>query len=227
MIESMPWRWELLSNEQKKEWKDEPSKESYYLVYRWKSQGKKKFLDLGCGCGRNTIFYAQNGFDTYALDKSEYAVKYTKEISKIHKLDINIQTGDMLNMPYENEFFDCILCRNVISHTDTEGIKVIIKKLYDILKYDGECFLTLGSKNSDLYKDPKNLKVDENTKRRMDPGVEYRVPHFYADMNIIPKLFEKFKIEYISQLQYFKQEKGKFLSRWNYLILIKKCKEER
>ena len=104
-------------------------------------------IDLGCGCGRNTIFYAQNGFDTYALDKSEYAVKYTKEISKIHKLDINIQTGDMLNMPYENEFFDCILCRNVISHTDTEGIKVIIKKLYDILKYDGECFLTLGSKN--------------------------------------------------------------------------------
>ena len=61
----------------------------------------------------------------------------------------------------------------------------------------------------------------------MDPGVEYRVPHFYTDMNIIPKLFEKFKIEYVSQLQYFKQEKGKFLSRWNYLILIKKCKEER
>ena len=85
-------------------------------------------IDLGCGCGRNTIFYAQNGFDTYALDKSEYAVKYTKEISKIHKLDINIQTGDMLNMPYENEFFDCILCRNVISHTDTEGIKVGIKQ---------------------------------------------------------------------------------------------------
>ena len=108
-------------------------------------------IDLGCGCGRNTIFYAQNGFNTYALDKSEYAVKYTKEISKIHKLDINIQTGDMLNMPYENEFFDCILCRNVISHTDTEGIKVIIKKLYDILKYDGECFLTLWSKNKDLY----------------------------------------------------------------------------
>lgn len=49
MVESMPWNWELLTEEQKKEWKDEPSKESYYLVDRWKKQGKKTFLDLGCG----------------------------------------------------------------------------------------------------------------------------------------------------------------------------------
>lgn len=224
MVESKAWNWSKASKLDI--WK-EPSIESYYLLNRWKKQMKKDFFDLGCGMGRHTILFAQNGFNTYAFDLSEEAVNATKKWAEELNLNVDYKIGDMLNLPYEDNSFDCILCRNVISHTDTEGIKVIIKKLYDILKYDGECFLTLWSKNSDLYKDPKNLKVDENTKRRMDPGVEYRVPHFYADMNIIPKLFEKFKIEYVSQLQYFKQEKGKFLSRWNYLILIKKCKEER
>lgn len=171
------------------------------------------------------MFYAKNGFDTYAIDKSEYAVKYVKKVADIQKLEIKCYNGDMLDMPYKDNFFDCILCRNVISHTDTEGIKIIIQKLYDILKDDGECFLTLGSKNSDIYKNPKNITVDANTKRRMDYGVEYKVPHFYADMDIIPKLFKKFKIEYVAQLQYFKQAYGEFQSRWNYLILIKKLKE--
>ena len=40
----------------------------------------------------------------------------------------------MMDMPYKNDSFDCILCRNVISHTDTEGIYAIINKIYNLLK---------------------------------------------------------------------------------------------
>ena len=36
------------------------------------------------------------------------------------------------------------------------------------------------------------------------------VPHFYADMEIIPELFKNFRIEYLAQVQDFKQkENGK------------------
>lgn len=49
------------------------------------------------------------------------------------------------------------------------------------------------------------------------------VPHFYADMEIIPELFKKFKIEYLAQVQDFKQQKeGNFKTFWHYILLIRK-----
>ena len=57
---------------------------------------------------------------------------------------------------------------------DTEGIKIIIEQIYNILRKDGECFLTLGSKNAETFKNKNNPQKDENTAIRMDEGPEKR-----------------------------------------------------
>lgn len=222
MIKSKAWNWSMLNEETQKEIWFEPSIESYYLVNRWKRQGKKEFLDIGCGLGRHSIQFAKEGFNVTSIDLSQEAIDSAKRWAQDEKLDIQFLHSDMMDIPYEDNSFDCILCRNVISHTDTEGIETIINKIYNLLKINGECFLTLGSKNASTYKDPKNIIVDENTKLRMDEGPEKGVPHFYADMNIIPRLCKKFKIEYLAQSQEFKEKDGKFNSYWHYYLLIRK-----
>lgn len=222
MIKSKAWNWGMLNEETQKEIWLEPSIESYYLVNRWKRQGKKEFLDIGCGLGRHSIQFAKEGFNVTSIDLSQEAIDSAKRWAQDEKLDIQFLHSDMMDIPYEDNSFDCILCRNVISHTDTEGIETIINKIYNLLKINGECFLTLGSKNASTYKDPKNIIVDENTKLRMDEGPEKGVPHFYADMDIIPRLFKKFKIEYLAQSQEFKEKDGKFNSYWHYYLLIRK-----
>ena len=222
MIKSKAWNWGMLNEETQKEIWLEPSIESYYLVNRWKRQGKKEFLDIGCGLGRHSIQFAKEGFNVTSIDLSQEAIDSAKRWAQDEKLDIQFLHSDMMDIPYEDNSFDCILCRNVISHTDTEGIETIINKIYNLLKINGECFLTLGSKNASTYKDPKNIIVDENTKLRMDEGPEKGVPHFYADMDIIPILFKKFKIEYLAQSQEFKEKDGKFNSYWHYYLLIRK-----
>lgn len=222
MIKSKAWNWSMLNEETQKEIWLEPSIESYYLVNRWKRQGKKEFLDIGCGLGRHSIQFAKEGFKVTSIDLSQEAIDNARKWAQDEKLDIRFLHSDMMDIPYEDNSFDCILCRNVISHTDTEGIETIINKIYNLLKINGECFLTLGSKNASTYKDPKNIIVDENTKLRMDEGPEKGVPHFYADMNIIPRLFKKFKIEYLAQSQEFKEKDGKFNSYWHYYLLIRK-----
>lgn len=105
----------------------------------------------------------------------------------------------MLKLPYRDKQFDCIYCRNVISHTDTEGMKQIIKELNRTLKQNGECYLTLGSKDTWGFKQEDWPLVDENTRMRMEKGPEYKVPHFYADYNLIKKLFKTFEILDIHQ----------------------------
>lgn len=54
MVESKGWNWEIVKDDKVDIWKN-PSIESYYLLNRWKSQGKRNFLDLGCGLGRHSI----------------------------------------------------------------------------------------------------------------------------------------------------------------------------
>lgn len=133
MVESKGWNWKIVKNEEEEIWKN-PSVESYYLLNRWKSQDKKYFLDLGCGLGRHAILFGKNEFNVTCFDISEEAINRTREWAEKENLTFDYKVGDMLELPYSNEQFDCIYCRNVISHTDTKGIKQIIKELYRVMK---------------------------------------------------------------------------------------------
>ena len=224
MIKSKEWDWEKVKGKQEEYWK-EPSIESFYLINRWKKDDKKDFLDLGCGLGRHTILFAKNGFKTRAFDLSENAIKRAKEYAQKENVDVEFKLGDMLNLPYDDESLDCILCRNVISHTNTEGMKKIIKELYRVLRNNGEVYLTLGSKETWGFKQTDWPLVDPNTRIRMDEGPEKGIPHFYADYDLIEELFKSFNIETIYQLEdFYKNENEELSSSKHYHVLIKKGK---
>ena len=221
MVKSKEWNWEIVNGDNAKIWL-EASVESYYLLNRWKKQGKKIFLDLGCGLGRHTILFAKEGFNTKAYDLSKNAIERAKEYAKKEGLDVEFKIGDMLNLPYKDNSIDCILCINVISHTDTEGMKKIISELKRVLNKDGECYLTLGSKETWGFKREEWPLVDKNTRIRMDDGPEKGIPHFYADYSLIQELFKEFKIEKISHIEDFWEEKGKKYNSYHYHVLIRK-----
>lgn len=221
MVQSKAWNWKVLKEDEENIWKN-PSMESYYLLNRWKGQNKSIFLDLGCGLGRHTILFARNGFKVSSFDLSEEAVKRTKEWAESLNLEVDYKVGDMLNLPYENDSMECILCRNVISHTDTEGMKKMVLELERVLKSEGECYLTLGSKETWGFKQTHWPLVDENTRIRMEEGPEKGIPHFYADYKLIKELFKNFKIELIKHIEDFYEKENKVYSSYHYHILIKK-----
>lgn len=221
MVESKGWDWNQVKEDENCIWKN-PSVESYYLLNRWKGQGKRDFLDLGCGLGRHSILFAKNDFNVYCFDISEEAIDRTKEWAEKENLKLNYNLGDMLNLPYEDESIDAILCRNVISHTDTEGMKKVIREIKRVLKNNGKCYLTLGSKSTWGFKETDWPMIDENTKLRMEEGPEYGIPHFYADYDSIKKLFREFKIELINHIEDFYEEKNKVYSSYHYHVLIRK-----
>ena len=221
MVKSKGWNWKMIQNEHEEYWKN-PCIESYYLLNRWMSQSKKSFLDLGCGLGRHSIFFGKNNFDVSCMDISENAVERTKKWAEEEGLTFDYKVSDMLNLPYEDESFDCILCRNVISHTDTKGMKQVIKEIKRVLKKDGECYLTLGSKDTWGFKQEDWPLIDENTRLRMEEGPEYKTPHFYVNYNDAIELFSDFKTINIYQtVEYFEKD-GKVNDSYHYHLLIKK-----
>lgn len=221
MVKSKGWDWKIVKDDLSCPWKI-PSIESYYLLNRWENLGFKSFLDLGCGLGRHTVLFASNGSDTYGFDISSDGLNKTKEWLDSLGLKANLVEGDMLSLPYTDELFDSILCRNVISHQDTCGVKKIIGELKRVLKPGGECYLTLGSKSTWGFKQTSWPLLDENTRLRMEEGPEYEIPHFYADYDLIKELFKDFKIEFINHIEDFYESNGKTYSSFHYHVLIRK-----
>lgn len=225
MVKSKGWNWKILKENEEEIWKN-PSIESYYLLNRWKSQRKEKFLDLGCGLGRHSILFGKNDFDVSCFDISQEAVKRTKEWAEIENLKFDYKVGDMLELPYNNNQFDCIYCRNVISHTDTEGMKKVIKELNRVMEDDAECYLTLGSKDTWGFKQEDWPLIDPNTRLRMDEGPEYKIPHFYVDYDLIKELFKDFDIVNVYQVVDYYETENKTNNSYHYHILIHKKEKE-
>ena len=223
MIESKGWNWEIVEEDKDCIWKN-PSEYSYWLLNRWKSKGKKNFLDLGCGLGRHSILFGKNDFNVSCFDISQNAIDRTKEWAIKENLNLNYNVGDMLSLRYEDNSMDAILCINVISHTDTEGIKKVINEIKRVLTPDGECYLTLGSKETYGFKYTDWPMVDENTKLRMDEGPEYKTPHFYADYDLIQELFKDFSIESIKHIGTFYDKNDTVSTSYHYHLLIKRQK---
>jgi ubiquinone/menaquinone biosynthesis C-methylase UbiE len=221
MTKSKGWNWKIVKDDPKCVWKN-PSIESYYLLNRWSSLEMKNFLDLGCGLGRHTILFAQNGFNVSCFDISEEAIERTKKWCEEENLKCDYKVGDMLKLPYNDNQFDCILCRNVISHTDTEGMNSIISELKRVLKKHGECYLTLGSKDTWGFKQENWPLVDPNTRLKMEEGPEYKTPHFYADYNLCQELFKDFEIINIWQVIDYYKTNDKVYDSYHYNLIIKK-----
>lgn len=223
MTKSKGWDWGMVTGNRADFWQT-PSIESFYLVERWRELNFKDFLDLGCGLGRHSILFGKNGFEVACFDISEEAISRTKEWASAENLVFDYKIGDMLELPYQDASLDAILCRNVISHTDTEGMKKVVKGLYRVLRPGGECYLTLGSKDTLGWKNTDWPLIDENTKLRQEDGPENNVPHFYADYGLIKELFSEFNIINIYQLEEFheNQAEDKVYESWHYHVLIQK-----
>ena len=103
-------------------------------------------------------------------------------------------------------------------------MKKIIKELDRVLKINGECYITLGSKDTWGFKQEDWPLVDPNTRLRMEEGPEYKTPHFYADYDLIKDLFCKFDIVNIRQEVEYNENNGKLYDSYHYHILIKKVK---
>lgn len=97
-----------------------------------------KVLDFGAGQGRNAIYLAKKGFDVYAVDISDVALKsLPKEITTSK----TVKKGS----------YDVVVSTVVLHHfTRADALKTI-KKLQSITKREGIHVISTFTKNSDFY----------------------------------------------------------------------------
>ena len=219
IIKSKAWDWK----EEKSSIWLEPSEESYFISARWKNREYKELLDFGCGLGRHSIYFSEQGFNVSAFDLSVEGTNHLQAWAEKDDFNIDVKIADMVELPYADNSFDCLFAYHVISHTDTIGANKILDEVNRVVKPHGEIYITLCSKETWSFVGAGYLKIDENTVRKTDDGPEKDIPHFYVNLDDVIRLFtdrnlELLRIRHIDDC-YFDGEKKD--SR-HYFVLAKK-----
>jgi 2-polyprenyl-3-methyl-5-hydroxy-6-metoxy-1,4-benzoquinol methylase len=127
-----------------------------------------KLLDLGCGTGWTSIFFAKRGYEVIGLDISEEAINYANEIKEKERINnLNFVVGDYENITYDNEF-DCIIFYDSLHHSNNEQKAVFMA--YNALKPGGICITSEpGLWHNKTQKSIKVVKMYDVNERDMSP----------------------------------------------------------
>jgi ubiquinone/menaquinone biosynthesis C-methylase UbiE len=108
----------------------------------------KVVLDIGCGAGGKTVYYASLGVKK--IRGLEILEKYREEaenLAKAHNLADKFEfvPGDAADMPFEDETFDTIIMNDAMEHVDKP--EKVIEECYRVLKKDGRLYLNFPPYN--------------------------------------------------------------------------------
>lgn len=110
-------------------------KNSYTLETRREIEGRnpalikevfapRKILDAGCGPGLLVLMLRELGLDATGVDMSEYALKTSPE-----NVSLFLSKGSILDLPFNAEEFDLVVCREVLEHLTVLEIAQAVNEL--------------------------------------------------------------------------------------------------
>ncbi len=88
-------------------WTERPSDTCLEVLKRMPPTRPLRLLDVGCGEGRNAVFFARNGYRVHAFDLSPRGVEKTRELARRAGVEVHVFEAD-LNTFRLDEPFDVV-----------------------------------------------------------------------------------------------------------------------
>lgn len=151
---------------------------------------EKMVLDCGAGGDQPplSLFY-ESGYQTYGIelnkDQLEKSLKYASKKGQ----DLNIVTGDMCNLKFDDEFFSFVYSYNSVFHMKKASVNQAINEMKRVLKPHGLLFVNFLSTND--FRCGLGPQVGENEYEQMD---DFPVIHSYYKKDEPDRYFENMKI---------------------------------
>jgi SAM-dependent methyltransferase len=115
------------------------------VFYDLAGNAATRILDAGCGVGVFTRFYARKGFDVHAVDITPRAVTITQKSLELYRLRAKVQVASVEELPFPDNYFDCVVSNGVIHHTP--NTEKAVEEFYRVLKSGGLASVCVYYKN--------------------------------------------------------------------------------
>jgi ubiquinone/menaquinone biosynthesis C-methylase UbiE len=158
------------------------------------NNGSLYFLDIGCGSGANTIYFAGFGYNVFGIDCSDTAI--SKTLNRIRTLepskglcDVKAEVGNFLQMQFNDIYFDAILSDGVFYYGNEVSFKAAVMESFRVLKKNG--ILRVYTKSARDFMAIRKNEVSNHT-YEVKIGYEKRMTVYCPPKGSIQNIFNQF-----------------------------------
>lgn len=117
-------------------WGTVPSKMCYRVLELMPPVRPLKLLDIGCGEGKDAVFFARNGYDVTAFDISSAGIEKTKRLAEKVGVHVQVFRADLLDFRLDSHY-DILFSSGVLHYIKPELREEIFNNYKRYTNIDG------------------------------------------------------------------------------------------
>lgn len=199
------------------EWGKYPSENLIQFIARNFYKAKRdeiRILEVGCGTGANLWYISREGFQAYGVDGSAVAISRAKERIISEGLHANLQIVDIVDLPFENDFFDAIIDNECVYSNNFENTQHIFKEISRVLKPGGKFYSRTFSDEMFIGEDPTEIAELEYSDITSGPLKGKGFVRLSSKKTINVLYGKYFRIESIDYLEYTTNNENFLIKEW-------------
>lgn len=169
-------------------WGEQPCPSAYMSIPYLESNNSNKILVPGCGYGRNSAYFAKNGYEVTGIDISKEAIKHAADDVEPDMKNLSYQVNDLFSMVSMVDQYDAVFLSNVIHLFLANDRSKLIRIMDLLINPRGLLIFTAISES-----DRKNFGVGEEVEQNTFLHNE-KVLHFYTEEEIRSILPSNYKV---------------------------------
>ena len=190
--------WDVVYSKDSSFFGEEPSSFAKLCYEDFSKYGCTKLLELGCGQGRDTIFFANKGLNVHAIDSSKVAIENLNERARKENVSINLKNFDAKRgLPFGNTYFDVVYSHMFYNMNFTDDqLKFLFSESNRVLKDNGFLYFSVRSDKDLLYN--KGKQIDNNIYEINNFQIRFfttqQIKYFLNHNFIISKIIEDYEV---------------------------------
>ena len=175
----------------------------------------QNILEIGCGQGRDSIFFSEKGYSIETFDISENAITFVNKTKQSFNLkNLNAIVHDVTEpFSYSNNFFDFVYSNLALQFFDIDSLEKIFDNIYRVMKDEATILFSTKKKGDKYY--------DFGTKISEDAYEHKGIIRYFYDKSVLEHMLEH-QFEILSFDDDHHTNPNSTISEWWKILLKKK-----
>lgn len=118
-------------------------------ILKGRLENARQVLDLGCGGGRNLVYFLRQGYDVYGVDQDPDAILQVREMTLDIQPDTDLarfQVANIDDLPFDPSSFDLVMLNAVLHFArNADHFDAMVNEAWRVLTPGGIFFARLAS----------------------------------------------------------------------------------